>query len=68
MEDYKKQFLESGVLDGIKTKVDQQNELEIVKTTSLTNKDGSVVFCEVRKRLYIADKAYFKKKRANKQK
>ncbi len=55
-------------LDEIKAKVGQQNELEIVKTTSLTNKDGSVVFCEVRKRLYIADKAYFKQKRANKRK
>lgn len=55
-------------LDEIKTKVSQQNELEIIKTTSLTNKDKSITFCEVRKRLYVADKAYFKQKRANKRK
>lgn len=53
-------------LNEIKNKISQQNELEIVKTTLLTNKDKSITYCEVRKTIYIADKSYFKKKRENK--
>ena len=44
-------------------KVNERQEIEMVKTTQLTNMDGTVVFCEVRKTIYIADKAYFKQKR-----
>jgi len=50
-------------LDEIKERVVKDDEIEIVKTTSLTNKDGSIVFCEVKKTIYIADKTFFKKKR-----
>ena len=50
----------------IKQKVNDSNEFEIVKSTQLTNKDKSIVFCEVRKRVYIANKAFFKDKRAKK--
>ncbi|MGW9684310.1 PaaI family thioesterase [Flagellimonas sp. 2504JD1-5] len=53
-------------LEEIKAKVAQQNELEIIKTTDLTNKDQSKVFCQIKKIIYIADKAYFKQKRARK--
>ena len=53
-------------LEEIQAQVAQQNELEIIKTTDLTNKDKSKVFCQVKKIIYIADKAYFKQKRANK--
>jgi hypothetical protein len=53
-------------LDAIKNKIIQQNELEIVKTTLLTNKEKSITYCEVRKTIYIADKSYFKKKREKK--
>lgn len=49
-------------LKEIKTKVAAQNEFEIVKPVNLTNKDGSKVYCEVKKRLYIADKAFYKQK------
>jgi hypothetical protein len=49
-------------LDEIKQKAQEQNEFEIVKTTKLTNKDKSIVYCEVRKRVYIANKAFFKNK------
>jgi hypothetical protein len=49
-------------LDEIKQKAQEQNEFEIVKTTKLTNKDKSIVYCEVRKRVYIANKAFFKDK------
>lgn len=50
----------------IKQKVEDHNETEILKTTQLMNKDGSVVFREVKKRIYIADKIYFKNKRKTK--
>jgi hypothetical protein len=50
-------------VDEIKSKVGLQNEIEIVKTTSLTNRDRSIVYCEVKKTIYVADKAYFKEKR-----
>lgn len=53
-------------LEEIKNKVKQQNEVEIVKTTLLTNKEKSVTYCEVRKTIYIADKSYFKTKREKK--
>lgn len=53
-------------LNTIKQKVALNNEMEITKTTSLTNKDRSIVYCEVKKTIYIADKEYFKNKRKRK--
>ena len=53
-------------LNEIKQKANDSNEFEIVKSTQLTNKDKSIVFCEVRKRVYIANKVFFKDKRAKK--
>ena len=50
----------------IKQKANDSNEFEIVKSTQLTNKDKSIVFCEVRKRVYIANKTFFKNKRSKK--
>lgn len=50
-------------LNDIRDRVANDNEIEIVKSTSLTNKDGSKEFCIVDKTLYIADKAYYKRKR-----
>ena len=50
-------------IDEIKKKAQEQDEFEIIKSTKLTNKDKSIVYCEVRKRVYIADKAFFKEKR-----
>ena len=49
-------------IDEIKKKAQELNEFEIFKSTKLTNKDKSIVYCEVRKRVYIADKAFFKEK------
>jgi hypothetical protein len=49
-------------LDEIKQKAKEQNEFEIVKITKLTNKSKSIVYCEVRKIVYIANKAFFKEK------
>ena len=53
-------------LGEIKQKANDNNEFEIIKSTLLTNKDKSIVFCEVRKRVYIANKTFFKNKRSKK--
>lgn len=50
-------------LNAIKEQVKKEHEIEIVKTTQLTDRSGKKLFCEVRKTIYIADKAYFKSKR-----
>ena len=49
-------------IDKIKKKAQVHDEFEIIKSTKLTNKDKSIVYCEVRKRVYIADKLFFKEK------
>lgn len=50
-------------LETIKQRVAEAQEIEIVKTTQLTNEDKTKVFCEVKKRIYVADKLYYKQKR-----
>ncbi|MEW7291447.1 DUF4442 domain-containing protein [Aquimarina sp. 2304DJ70-9] len=50
-------------LSMIKDKVKLEKEIEIIKTTILTNKNGSKIYCEINKTLYIADKLYYKEKR-----
>ncbi|WP_408033479.1 DUF4442 domain-containing protein [Tenacibaculum singaporense] len=50
-------------LEEIKKQVKQENEMELARTTRLTNKDKSIIYCEIKKRLYIADKTFFKNKR-----
>ncbi|WP_036153178.1 DUF4442 domain-containing protein [Maribacter forsetii] len=47
----------------IKAQVAEKKEVDVIKTTQLTNKEKTQVFCEVRKTIYIANKAYFKEKR-----
>ena len=53
-------------LDMIREQVAQEKEIEIVKTTLLTNKEGDATFCEVKKVIYIGDKAFYKEKRKHK--
>jgi acyl-coenzyme A thioesterase PaaI-like protein len=50
-------------LEEIKNQVSQNQETEIIKTTQLTNQEGTQVYCEVRKTIYIANKQFFKEKR-----
>ncbi|WP_235904713.1 DUF4442 domain-containing protein [Patiriisocius marinus] len=50
----------------IKNRVENEQEIEIQKLTQLTNKNGDVVFCEVSKTIYIADKEFYKTKRRTK--
>ncbi len=53
-------------LDEIRTGVAAKKEIEIIKTTKLTDKQGEKVFCEVKKKIYIADKAHYRLKRKKK--
>ena len=63
LEDLYAQFAFSQTeLKEIKDYVEKNNEMEIVKTTHLTNLDKTKVFCEVKKTIYIATKAHYKKK------
>lgn len=55
-------------LSTIKSRIESENEIEIVKSTVLTNKERTKEFCVVDKTLYIADKAFYKKKRQLKNK
>lgn len=49
-------------IEDIINNVISENEIEIEKHTLITNKDKSIVFCEVKKTIYIASKAFYKKK------
>ncbi len=53
-------------LSDIKARVLSEKEIDIVKTTRLTDKAGTKTFCEVRKTIYVADKAFYRQKRAAK--
>ncbi|QCK15768.1 DUF4442 domain-containing protein [Mangrovivirga cuniculi] len=50
-------------LENIRKAINDQNEIEITKHVELKNKNRTVIFCEVKKVLYISDKEYFKEKR-----
>lgn len=53
-------------VQAIKESVATHKEYEIIKTTTLTNEDQSITFCEIKKTIYIADKNFFKEKRNKK--
>ncbi len=50
-------------LTEIKKQVSEKGEIEIIKITQLTNEDGTQVYCEVKKTIYVADKKFYKQKR-----
>ena len=52
----------------IKKRVAAEEEIEIIKTTVLTDKSRTKRFCEVRKKIYIADKSFYKNKLSNRNK
>ncbi|MDF4202549.1 DUF4442 domain-containing protein [Maribacter sp. SA7] len=60
-------FTEKELTD-IKEQVANKKEIDIIKNTQLTNKEKTIVFCEVKKTIYIANKDYFKQKLKNKKK
>ena len=48
----------------IAARADADGETEVTVTTRLTDRDGSAVFCEVDKTIYVATKAFYKAKKA----
>ena len=48
-------------INEIKTRIDVENEIDIIKKVDIKNKNGKV-FSSVEKTIYIASKAYYKKK------
>jgi hypothetical protein len=44
-------------------KVQINKEVEHPKVTHITNKSGDIVYCEVNKMIYIADKEFYKEKK-----
>ena len=48
----------------LKRRVAEEKEFTFEKVTNLTNKEGTTVFCEVHKQIYIADRAFYKEKLA----
>ncbi len=54
-------------ITNIKQRVTIEKEIEIVKVTQLMNHSMDKVFCEISKRVYIADKEFYKSKRKQKQ-
>lgn len=52
-------------LESLKQQLAQKGELELTKTTYLTNKEESQIYCEVDKVLYVARKEYYKQKQAS---
>ncbi|GEN70701.1 DUF4442 domain-containing protein [Chryseobacterium lathyri] len=50
-------------LDEIKERIKTENEIVIVKTTQLTDKNKETLYCEIKKTIYIADKNFYKQKR-----
>ncbi|GAA3587865.1 DUF4442 domain-containing protein [Flavivirga amylovorans] len=49
-------------IENIKNQVAENGELDLVKTTNLVNNEH-IVFAEVIKTIYVADKAFYKEKR-----
>ncbi len=54
-------------IEDIIAKVMEQKEFEHHKLTQITNKTGDVVFCEVTKTIYIAQKEFYKEKKAKRE-
>lgn len=50
-------------LAAIAERIKNENEIEIVKVTQLTDRNKETVYCEIRKTVYIADKSFYKQKR-----
>ena len=49
-------------LEQIKRHVAEKKEIDFVKVTQLTNADQSIVYCEVKKTIYVAEKLHYKEK------
>lgn len=47
----------------IKSDIAENNEINLVKKVNITSKDGSTVFAELTKTIYVSDKAFYKGKK-----
>jgi hypothetical protein len=47
----------------IKEQIKNENEIEILKCIKLTDKEGTKVYCEIDKTIYVADKEFYKTKK-----
>lgn len=56
------EFTDEEIQDIIQ-KVQTNKEVEHPKITYITNKSGDIVYCEVTKMIYIADKEFYKEKK-----
>ena len=43
-----------------KKRIEQEKKIDIIKDVEVTNRDGSIIFAEISKTIYIADKKYYK--------
>ncbi|CAM1361905.1 conserved protein of unknown function [Tenacibaculum soleae] len=50
----------------IKERVKKEQEIDLQKKINITNKEASVIYAEVSKTIYIANKSYYKNKRNKK--
>lgn len=55
-------------IDGIIREIKSEQKMNLVKKVNLTNKNGEVVFAEVIKTIYIADKKYYKEEKKRREK
>ena len=55
-------ILSQAEIDEIKEKVKENGEYDFHKTIKITNAEGTIVYCEVDKVLYCADKTFYKEK------
>jgi acyl-CoA hydrolase len=52
-------------IETIKTSISLHPELEITKQVYITNPDQKIIYCDIRKVIYIADKQYYRNKIRN---
>lgn len=53
-------------IEDIKSNISTKNELNILKKLNLTNDKGDVVFAELDKTIYVANKQFYKEKQKRK--
>lgn len=52
-------------IENMKRRIQIEKEIVVEKATELTNESGSIAYCSVNKKIYIADKQYYKSKIRN---
>ena len=49
-------------IQSIKERISKNDEIDVNKSTLLTSKDRSIVYCEVKKTIYVAEKGFYRDK------